>query len=170
MTNILETERLVLREITVDDAEFIADLLNQPSYLKYIGDKGVRTAADAAGFIESLVRKAYRDHGYGHYIVRLKDDPTPMGTCGYVVRESLPGPDIGFAFLPQFEKKGYAYESASAVLNYGRNTLGFGRVLAITTPDNESSGRLLGKLGFVYEKMVRTTPDGEPLKLFISDP
>ncbi len=167
--NILETERLVLREITVDDSEFILDLLNQPKYLKYIGDKGVRTVEDAATFIENLIRKSYRDNGYGHYIVHLRDDPTPMGTCGYVRRDSLPDPDIGFAFLPQFEKRGYAFESADAVLKYGREVLGFKRVLAITTPDNESSGRLLEKIGFTFERLIDMPNDNEKLRLFVSE-
>lgn len=166
---ILETERLVLREITVDDSAFMLDLLNQPKYLQYIGDKGVRTVAEAAAFIQDLVRKSYRDNGYGHYIVQLKDDPAPMGTCGYVRRESLPDPDIGFAFLPQFEKKGYAFESADAVLKYGREVLGFTRVLAITTQDNERSGRLLEKLGFTFKRLIKPAPDEEELKLFSSD-
>lgn len=167
--NLLETERLVLREITVDDSEFILDLLNQPKYLQYIGDKGVRTVEDAATFIENLVRKSYRDNGYGHYIVRLRDDPTPMGTCGYVRRDLLPDPDIGFAFLPQFERKGYAFESADAVLKYGREVLDFKRVLAITTPDNESSGRLLEKLGFTFDRLIKPAAGDEELKLFSSD-
>ena len=167
--NLLETERLVLREITVDDSEFILDLLNQPKYLKYIGDKGVRTVEDAATFIENLIRKSYRDNGYGHYVVHLRDDPTPMGTCGYVRRDSLPDPDIGFAFLPQFEKRGYAFESADAVLKYGLEVLGFKRVLAITTPDNESSGRLLEKLGFSFDRLIKLASGDEELKLFSSD-
>lgn len=167
--NLLETERLVLREITVNDSEFILDLLNQPKYLKYIGDKGVRTVEGAATFIENLIRKSYRDNGYGHYIVYLRDDPTPMGTCGYVRRDSLPDPDIGFAFLPQFERKGYAFESADAVLKYGREVLGFKRVLAIATPDNESSGRLLEKLGFSFDRLIKLASGDEELKLFSSD-
>lgn len=171
---ILETERLILREIVSDDAGFILDLLNQPSFIKYIGDRGVRDLDGAREFIESRYRKSYREHGYGLYSVDLKNlpddgktaaaNPTPIGMCGFVKRDSLPGPDIGFAFLPQYEKKGFAYESAAAVMNYGRSALNFSRVLAITTTDNVASGKLLGKLGFEFDKLIES--DGETLKLF----
>lgn len=162
---ILETERLCLREITADDAAFTLDLLNQPSFVRYIGDRGVRDLDEARDFIESRYQKSYRDNGYGLYIVELKDTgATPIGICGFVRRDTLPGPDIGFAFLPQFEKKGYAYESASAVMKYGRDTLGFQRVLAITTTNNDASGKLLGRLGFRFDKLFES--NGETLKLF----
>jgi RimJ/RimL family protein N-acetyltransferase len=165
---ILETERLLLREIDADDAAFTLDLLNQPSFIKYIGDRGVRDLDGARDFIESRYRKSYRDHGYGLYVVELKAaDPIPVGVCGFVRRDTLPGPDIGFAFLPQFEKKGFAYESASAVMEYGRDKLGFTRVLAITTTDNDASGKLLEKLGFRFEKLFES--NGETLKLFSFD-
>ncbi len=149
MTRILQTDRLILREITVDDAAFMIGLLNQPSFIKYIGDRGVRDLDGAREFIENKYRQSYREHGYGLYMIELKDaGMTPIGMCGFVRRDTLPAPDIGFALLPQFEGKGYAFESASAVMEYGRDTLGFDRVLAITTTDNESSGKLLTKLGF----------------------
>src|SRR5689334_7517012 len=130
---VLETERLILREITSEDALFILELLNTPSFKKYIGDRGVRSVDDASAFIETRYRKSYRDHGYGLYAVELKPDNTPVGMCGFVRRDTLPGPDIGFAFLPEYEGKGYGFESASAVLNFGQEILGFGRILAITT-------------------------------------
>lgn len=161
---ILETERLILREMNARDAAFILDLLNQPSFIKYIGDRGVRDLEGASEFIENRYRESYRVNGYGLYTVELKETGSPIGMCGFVKRDTLPGPDIGFAFLPQYEKKGYAYESAAAVMDYGRNTLRFDRVLAITTTDNEASGRLLEKLGFAFDKF--TESGGETLKLF----
>ena len=164
---VLETERLVLREITVDDAEFILRLMNDASYLKYIGDKGVRSVADAERFIEDIAMKSYRENGFGHYIVELKEDGTPIGTCGYVKRAELEDPDIGFAFLPEYGKKGYALESAGAVLDYGIEKLGFRKVSAITTQDNENSGRLLAKLGFSFSRLIEM-PNGEKLKLFFN--
>jgi RimJ/RimL family protein N-acetyltransferase len=166
---ILETERLILREIVEADAEFMLDLLNQPSFIKYIGDRNVRTTEQAREFIETRYRKSYREHGFGLYAVELKENLTPIGMCGFVKRDSLPDADIGFAFLPQFEKKGYAFESAEAAMKYGREVLGLRRVLAITTPDNESSGRLLEKLGFKFERLIQSPPDNEELKLFSSD-
>ena len=167
MNKILETERLIIREITEDDAEFVLDLLNQPSFLKYIGDRGVRDAEQSRAFIESRYRQSYRDHGYGLYAVELKTDGTPIGMCGFVRRDSLPGPDIGFAFLPQYERKGYGFESASAMMNHGREVLGFTQVLAITSQDNDASGRLLEKIGLRFDSLIEMPPDNEVLKLFV---
>ena len=163
---ILETERLIVREIVAEDDEFILDLLNQPSFIKYIGDRHVRSREEAREFIENRYRSSYRAHGYGLYTVESKETGAPLGMCGFVRRETLPAADIGFAFLPQFEGRGYAFESASAMMNYGREVLGFKRVLAITSLDNESSGRLLGKLGFKFDGVK--TIGGEELKLFSS--
>ncbi|HEX8638864.1 MAG TPA: GNAT family N-acetyltransferase [Pyrinomonadaceae bacterium] len=167
--NILETERLILREIVERDAEFIFNLLNQPSFIKYIGNRSVHSIEVAREFIESRYRQSYREHGFGLYTVELKENNMPIGICGFVKRETLPEADIGFAFLPQFERKGFAFESADAVLKYGRDVLGLKRVLAITTIDNESSGRLLAKLGFKFERLIKQPPSEEELKLFSSD-
>jgi ribosomal-protein-alanine N-acetyltransferase len=165
MKIIAQTERLTLRELTVDDAEFINELLNTPKFLQYIGDRQVRTAEQAAEFIETRYRQSYIDHGFGLYAVELKDG-TPIGMCGYVRRESLDGPDIGFAFLPEYEKLGYGYESASAMLTYGRDKLGFTTIRAITSMENNASGCLLEKLGFSFDSLI--DDDTEPLKLYIS--
>ncbi len=189
---ILETKRTILREIVETDAEFTLDLLNQPSFIKYIGDRGVRTVQDAREFIENRYRQSYRVNGFGLYLVELKaafrtlaeaqvpilkskiQNPKskielPIGICGFVKRDSLPDADIGFAFLPQFEKKGYAFESAEAVMKYGRDVLNFKRVLAITTKDNESSVKLLEKIGLKFERLIRLPGDDEELKLFSTD-
>ncbi len=170
---ILETERLILREIIETDDEFVLDLLNQPSFIKYIGDRNVRTIEQAREFIENRYRQSYREHGFGLYAVELKSEiPNPksqIGICGFVKRDSLPDADIGFAFLPQFCGKGYALESANAVMKYGRDVLGLARVLAITSQDNESSGRLLEKIGFKFERLIKMPHDTEELKLFSSD-
>ncbi|MGI8638415.1 MAG: GNAT family N-acetyltransferase [Pyrinomonadaceae bacterium] len=181
---ILETERTILREIIESDAEFIFDLLNQPSFIKYIGDRNVRTLQSAREFIENRYRKSYREHGFGLYVVELKTDfsilkseiqnpkskiRTPIGICGFVKRDSLPDADIGFALLPQFCGEGYAFESADAVMKYGREVLGLKRVLAITSQDNESSGRLLERIGFKYDRLIKLPHDDEKLKLFSSD-
>ncbi len=163
---ILETERLILREIEESDDEFMLDLLNQPSFIKYIGDRNVRSLEEARAFIESRYRQSYRDNGFGLYAVEIKDTNTAIGMCGFVRRDSLPDADIGFAFLPQFERKGYALEAARAVMEYGREELGLKRVLAITTQDNESSGRLLDKLGFKFDGLITQPNDTEELKLF----
>ncbi|MBS1793101.1 MAG: GNAT family N-acetyltransferase [Acidobacteria bacterium] len=171
---ILETERLILREIVAADDAFMVDLLNQPSFIKYIGDRQVRTLEQARDFIENRYRQSYRDHGFGLYAVELKQNASEIrnpaiGICGFVKRDSLPGADIGFAFLPQYERKGYAFESASAVLKWGRETLGFDRVLAITSLDNDASIRLLEKLGFRFEGIIEGQTPAESLRLFSSE-
>lgn len=163
---ILETERLILREIVEADGEFVFELLNQPSFIKYIGNRNVHSVKDARVFIENRYRQSYREHGFGLYAVELKENSVPIGICGFVKRETLPEADIGFAFLPQFERKGYAFESAAAVMKYGRDVLKIGRVLAITTINNESSIRLLEKLDFRFERLIKQPPSDEELKLF----
>jgi len=166
---ILETERTILREVTKDDAEFILDLLNQPSFIKYIGDRNVRTVEQARDYIESRFTESYKKFGFGMWAVELKETNATVGICGFVKRDSLPDADIGFAFLPQFERKGYALESANGAMEYGRNVLNLNPVLAITSKDNESSGRLLGKLNFKFERLITLPGDVEELKLFSSD-
>jgi len=165
---ILETERLILREVDKDDDAFMLDLLNQPSFIKYIGDRNVRNLEQSRDFIENRYRASYRDNGFGLYAVELKENQTPIGICGFVRRDTLPDADIGFAFLPQFERKGYAFESAAAIMDYGRKVLGLKRVLAITSVDNESSGKLLSKLGFKFDGIVTLGNDTEEIKLFSS--
>jgi len=163
---ILETERTILREVTKDDAEFILDLLNQPSFIRYIGDRNLRNATQAGDYIESRFTESYKQFGFGMWAVELKETNAPIGICGFVKRDSLPDADIGFAFLLQYERKGYAYESAAGALEYGRSVLNLKRVLAITSKDNESSGRLLGKLNFKFERLIKLPPENEELKLF----
>lgn len=163
---ILETERLILREIIESDAEFIFDLVNQPSFIKYIGNRGINSIEKAREVIETRYRASYAEFGYGLYAVELKETAEPIGFCGFVRREGLPAADIGFAFLPQFEKKGFAFESASAVMKYGREKLNLQKVLAITTRDNQSSIRLLEKLGFQFERLIKLPNDETQLNLF----
>ena len=163
---IFETERTILREVTKDDAEFILDLLNQPSFIRYIGDRNVRTIDAARDYIESRFTESYKKFGFGMWAVELKETNQPIGICGFVKRDSLPDADIGFAFLPHYERKGYAYESAVGAMEYGRNVLNLKRVLAITSQDNESSGRLLGKLDFKFERLIILPGGDEELKLF----
>jgi len=165
---ILETERTILREVTKDDGEFILDLLNQPSFIRYIGDRNVRTLEQARDYIESRFMESYKKFGFGMWAVDLKEMHAPVGICGFVKRESLPDADIGFAFLPQYEKKGYAYESAVAVMEYGKSVLGLKTILAITSLDNESSGKLLEKINFKFERLIKLPPENEELKLFSS--
>jgi [ribosomal protein S5]-alanine N-acetyltransferase len=155
--------------MTIADAEFICDLLNQPSFLRYVGDRHVRTPEDAATFIETRYRQSYREHGYGLYVVETRNTSQPMGICGFVRRETLPDADMGFAFLPQFEGQGYAYEAAAATLQFGRLALGLARVLAIAQLDNTRSHALLIRLGFHADGAVLMPGETEPVSLYVHD-
>lgn len=163
---IIETERLILRHLSADDAEFVLALLNEPSFIRYIGDKGVRNLEDARRYINDGPIKSYELNGFGLNLVQLKTNNTPIGICGVLKRDTLPDPDIGFAFLPSYWNQGYGLESAAAVMAHARETLGLGRILAITSPDNEASQKLLGKIGLRYRRLVKLTEDAAEVKLF----
>lgn len=160
----METARLTIRRLRPSDAGFILELLNDPAFIRYIGDRGVRTDADAVGYISDGPMASYERHGFGLYLVERKPDGTSAGICGLLRRDYLPEPDLGFAFLPAFRSQGLAFEAAGAVLAEARS-LGLWRVLAITSPDNTASIRLLGKLGFRFERALQ--PPGERTHLSI---
>ncbi|HYW50614.1 MAG TPA: GNAT family N-acetyltransferase [Gemmatimonadaceae bacterium] len=166
---LIRTGRLHLREMETGDAAFILDLLNQPGFLQFIGDRGVRSVQQAATFIEERYRRSYRDHGYGLYVVADATDGTPMGMCGFVRRDTLPHADIGFALLPRYEGRGIAFEAASATLTFGRSTLGLSRILAVVQSDNVRSQRLLGRLGFAHSGAVALSVGEPALLLYASD-
>jgi RimJ/RimL family protein N-acetyltransferase len=162
----LVTNRLVIRRMSIDDAGFMLTLLNEPSWLRFIGDRGVRTIEEAKSYIQNGPVQMYASHGYGFCIVESKESACPMGICGLAKRNYLASPDIGFAFLPQHWGHGYAYESTIAVLNYAMNELGLKRLLATTRIDNVASQRVLEKLGFRFDQLIRH-PDGDrDLKLY----
>jgi len=162
---VLETERLFLRGLKPEDAQFILALLNEPSFLRFIGDKKVRTIQDAEQYIQNGPVASYERHGFGLCLVELKDTHTPIGICGLLKRDELPDPDIGFAFLPDFWNKGFAFESAAAVMNDARERLNLNRVLAITNQDNEPSIKLLQKLGLQIERVIKMSSDSAELFL-----
>jgi len=168
--NVLETERLVLRRLSADeDAAFILQLVNEPSWLRFIGDRGVKSLEDARGYILKGPTEGYRRFGFGLYLTALKRDGTPIGLCGLIKRDTLKDVDIGFAFLPAFWGQGYAYEAAAAVVAHGKRDFGLRRIVAITAVDNDASMKLLGKLGFALEQKLRLT-EGEPeMNLFAHD-
>jgi [ribosomal protein S5]-alanine N-acetyltransferase len=167
--SILETERLVLRELTPADAPFILELLNEPAYHRYIGDKGVRDLAGAEKYLREGPMASYARNGFGLWLVSLKDG-TPIGMCGPIRRDTLEHPDLGFALLARFAGQGYAHEAASAVLAHARSVLKLGAILAITAPENPPSIKLLGKLGFRFERMIALPGYAEPSRLFIQTP
>lgn len=165
-----ETERLRVRWLNVGDSAFIFELVNEPSWIQYIGDKGVKTLQDAARYIENGPMAMYQRAGFGLYMVELTDIAKPIGICGLINREALQDVDLGFAFLPKFWSKGYAFESAAAVVRYGKEVLGLRRIVAILSQDNHRSSKLLEKLGFCFEGTLRLQLNDDELKLYAIAP
>ncbi|MEC0231731.1 GNAT family N-acetyltransferase [Paenibacillus alba] len=163
---VLETERLILRYQTIEDAAFMLELMNDPSWIQYIGDKGVRTIDEARDYISKVALDAYARLGYGFYLTELKDEGIPIGICGLAKRDFLEDVDVGFAFLPRFWGKGYAFEATSAVMEYAQAELGIKRIVAITTESNHASAKLLEKLGLHFEGMTPNAGKNEELRLF----
>lgn len=151
----LTTERLTIRQLTLADAPFMLALLNSPLWLRFIGDRNVHTLEDAARYIENGAMRSYEQYGFGSYRVSLRDTGEPIGTCGLFRRDTLPDIDLGFAFLPGYEGKGYGYESASAVLTHAANDLRISRLTAFCNPENQASIALIQKLGFQFEKRIQ---------------
>lgn len=164
--NVIETQRLALRHLTVDDAAFTLQLVNEPSFLRFIGDRGVRTLDGAREYLLKGSIASYGRFGFGMYRVELKPQGTVIGMCGLVRRDSLEDVDLGFAFLPAYWSKGYAAESAAAVVAHARDTLGLKRVVAITSLDNAGSIKVLKKLGFGFERLITLPGDATPINLF----
>jgi RimJ/RimL family protein N-acetyltransferase len=162
---VLETTRLVLRWLEVEDAEFILVLLNEPSFLRFVGDKGVRSIADARDYILHGPIASYERFGFGLFRTELKTG-VPIGICGLLKRDSLEDVDVGFALLPEYWRQGYAFEAASAVLTHAREVFALQRIVAITDPDNFASIKVLEKLGLRFERMVKVSEDSPEIKLF----
>lgn len=167
--NVIETERLILREMSEADAALVLEVLNDPGFVRYVGDRGVRTLEGAAVYIAERFVESYRRNGFGLWLVETKDEGVAVGICGLVRRDSLPGADIGYAFLPTFRAKGFAFEAASAALRHARDVLGLPRLYAITNPDNAVSIRVLEKLGMKFERMVRLAGEESDVNLFSTD-
>jgi RimJ/RimL family protein N-acetyltransferase len=159
----LETERLIIREYNDSDADFIIELLNTPGWLAFIGDRKIKTTEDALKYIKFL-QSSYEQHGFGMYCIVQKDGNVKIGMSGLVKRAALDHADIGFAYLPEYSGKGYAYEAAIAVKNYAVNQLKMKELLAITVPANEKSIQLIRKIGLKYDK--NSVMDGEELMIF----
>lgn len=162
----IETDRLRLVKFTVDDAAFMLELLNTPSWIQYIGNRNVRTIQEAEQYIINGALKSYSQHGFGPYVIKLNTNGLSIGLCGLFKRDLLNDPDIGFAILPDFAGNRYGFEAASAVMTYARTVLGLTRIVGITLPSNQNSIRLLEKLGLRFEESIRFSPEGEETLLF----
>ena len=163
---VIETPRLLLRHLELHDAEFILELVNDPDWLRYIGDKKVKTVEEAHHYIARGPRALYERLGFGLYLVELRSSGEALGICGLIKRDTLDDVDIGYAFLPRYRANGYASEAAMATLEFARRNLGLKRIVAITSPDNESSARLLERIGMRFERTLKLAADDDVVNLF----
>lgn len=155
MKEILSTQRLIVREINIGDAPFLFELMNSKGWLEFIGDRGINTIDDAKNYINTSYFKSYKDYGYGAYLLEKKEDHSVIGMCGLFNRAELEDTDIGFALLPMYFGKGYAFEAASAILDYAITVLQLKPIIAITTFENKNSQKLLEKIGLQFEKPIQ---------------
>jgi RimJ/RimL family protein N-acetyltransferase len=163
---LIETERMRLRPVTVDDAELMLAIWNDPAFIRNVSDRGIRTVEQAREAIEGGAQKLFQDYGYGPYCMSLKTDGTMIGICGLFKRENLEDPDIGFGVLPDYCGKGHAGEAAVAVVDYARNELGIDNLTAIVSPTNAPSIGLIEKLGLTFEQMITMPGDDDAICLY----
>ena len=165
---IAETQRLIISKITLQDAPFFVELMNTPHWLKYIGDRNIKTVKDAKAHLKKGALKSYEEHGFGFYKLLLKNENLKtIGVCGLIKRKELEDADVAFGFLPEYEGKGFGYESSLEIMKLAKHTFNLKKVSAITSPINKNSIKLLEKLGLIYEKRVIPFEDGEELLLFV---
>lgn len=163
-TIVVQTRRLTLRHLREADAPFILELLNDPLWVRFIGNKSVDSIPGAVAYI-ARAQRMYTEKGFGLWMVERRDDGAPLGLCGLIKRDTLPDVDLGFGFVSRHHGQGYGYESAAAVVALGRERFALPRIVGVTSPDNDASSALLRKLGFSFERDMEWTA-GEPAKLF----
>ncbi len=163
---VCETARLRLRHLTDADAAFVLQLLNEPDFIRNIGDREVRTLEDARRYIQHGPVASYSQHGFGLFLVELRKSRVPIGICGLLKRDYLADVDVGFALRESFRGKGFAFEAASAVMHLGHQVLGLSRIVAITSPDNHASMSVLRKLGLEFERTIRIPDQSRDTRLF----
>lgn len=166
---VMETARLRLREIELEDAPFIHELMNEPPWIRFIGDRGIRSPAEARAYIGSRLRPHYSEHGFGFWLAELLEDETPIGICGLFKRPALEFVDLGFALSERYWGKGYAREAAEATIDFAREQAGLDTLAAIAQPDNERSVDLLARLGFEDGGWVRLEGEDLDLRLFLRE-
>jgi RimJ/RimL family protein N-acetyltransferase len=163
---ILETKRMILRQLTTADADFMLKLMNEPAFIRNVADRGIRKRADAAAYIAEKILPSYANFGFGFYRVDLKETSSAIGICGLVKRDTLKNVDVGFSMLERYWGNGYAFEAASAMMEYGRTTLGIDRIVGVTAPGNLASIRLLEKLGLEFQRKIDLPGYGPESLLF----
>ena len=163
---VCETARLRLRHLLESDAPFILELLNEPDFIRNIGDREVRTLEDARRYIQHGPMVSYSQHGFGLFLVELRDSGKPVGICGLLKRDYLQDVDVGFALRESYRGQGYAFEAAQAAMRHGQEDLGISRIVAITSPDNRASMKVLRKLGLEFERNLRIPDQSRDTRLF----
>lgn len=167
--HVLTTSRTRIRRVILDDAAFIVELLNDPDFIRFIADRGVRDAEKAVDYIRMRIHLSYDLHGYGLFLVEDFETSEPMGLCGLVRREELDGPDLGYAFLPRHRGRGVAKEAAEAMVAWAAESLGVTRLYAVVDPENTRSVRLLEGVGFRFERPIALGGDSEEISLFLRE-
>jgi ribosomal-protein-alanine N-acetyltransferase len=162
----LETPRLILRRLRFDDAPFVVALLNEPSFIENIGDRGVRSIEDAHRYLREGPMAMYSHHGFGLWHTARKSDGAPIGMCGLLKRDILPDVDLGYAFLPAYWGRGFAQEAAAATVTHARRNFGLERLVGVVSENNAGSIRVLEKCGLVFERMFSMSPDEQPVRLY----
>ena len=163
---VCESARLRLRQLLDTDAPFILELLNEPDFIRNIGDRRIRTLEDARSYIQHGPMVSYSQHGFGLFLVELRENAAPIGICGLLKRDYLDDIDVGFALRESYRGRGYAFEAAAAVMRHGREDLGINRIVAITSPDNDASMKVLRKLGLEFERTLRIPDQARETRLF----
>jgi RimJ/RimL family protein N-acetyltransferase len=167
--HVADTERLSLRHLALTDAAFILELVNDPDWLRHIGDRGIHTEDAARDYITHGPCAMYARFGFGLYRVELRESGIPIGLCGLIKRDWLDDVDIGFALLPAYRSQGFAHEAAASALNHGRTALGLNRIAAIVSPDNADSIRLLERLGLRFERMITPPSESAAICLYATE-
>jgi len=162
----IETERLLLRRVTLGDAGLMLAIWNDPAFVSYVGDRGIRTIADAQAALKDGALKLFEDYGFGPYVMSLKTSGSPIGICGLFRRENLDDPDIGFAVLPDHSGNGYAGEAAEAVVAHARDDLGIRCLTAIVSPGNSASIGLIKKIGLTFDRGITMPGEDEEISLY----
>jgi len=165
----LETRRLTLRRLTTDDVPFIVALLNEPSFLENIGDRGVRTPDDAQRYLIAGPLAMYSRYGFGLWHVARRADGVAIGMCGLLKRDALPDFDLGYAYFPAFWGQGFALEAAESTLNHVHRQYGVRRVVAVVSPGNQGSIRVLERAGMRFDRMLALNPDEAEVGLYQRD-
>jgi RimJ/RimL family protein N-acetyltransferase len=162
----LETERLIISEISLEDAPFFYELVNDPAWIQFIGDRDVKTITDAENYLRNKIIPSYKKNGFGFYLVSTKIQNRPIGISGLIDRDGLDNVDVGYAFLPEFRGKGFAFEATKAILTFAKNDLHLDPIVAITNLDNLKSCQLLERLGLKFDKIIQLADDHEKCRLY----